>query len=80
MSRAAIDKKMSIPSIHDFIILLMVYKKICKSKYMIDALYKDLHKLVNIRFKLHKEYFEKNTVLKSNFIFLRKLVIMLKKN
>lgn len=79
MSRVAIDKKMSIPSIHDFIILLIVYKKICKSKYMIDALYKDLHKLINLRFKLHKEYFEKNTLLTSNFVFLRKVIIMLKK-
>lgn len=80
MSKEAIKKKMSIPAIHDFIILLLVYKKICKSKYMIHALYKDLHKLINIRFKLHKDYFEKNTILKSNFIFLRKVVIMLKKN
>lgn len=80
MSREAIKKKMSIPPIHDFIILLIVYKKICKSKYMIEALYKDLHKLINIRFRLHKEYFEKNTLLKSNFNFLRNVVIMLKKN
>ena len=45
---------------------------------MVNALYKDLHKLINIRFKLHKEYFEKILLLKSNFF--KKSNNMLKKN
>lgn len=79
VSKKAIEKKMQIPTIHDFLISLLVYKKISSSKNMGKHFNKDLHNLVNTRFRRKKQYFEKNTLLSSNYTFLRKVIIFLKK-
>lgn len=79
VSRASIQKRMSIPTIHDFIISLLVYKQITQSKNMINFFYKDLHTLINIRFRKNQSYFRNNPLLQSNYNFLRKVIILLKK-
>jgi len=73
-------KKMTIPTLHDFIISILVYKEIVHNKNMEKAFFHDLHKLINIRFKRNKEYFKKNTLLVSHYNFLRKFIIFLKKS
>ena len=80
ISAKTVERKMQIPTIHDFLISLLAYKKITSSKKMGKAFNKDLHSLINIRFKRNKHYFEKNTLLNSNYVFLRKVLIFLKKN
>jgi hypothetical protein len=79
-STDTINKKMSIPTLHDFIISLLVYKTIVHSKDMKSAFFKDLHKLINIRFRKNVNYFQKNTLLQSHYSFLRKFIVFLKKS
>jgi len=80
VKKDTIYKKMTIPTVHDFIISILVYKEIVNDKRMEKAFFYDLHKLINIRFKKNKEYFKKNTLLKSHYNFLRKFIIYLKKS
>jgi len=79
ISKVSIQKRMSIPTIHDFIISLLVYKTITESKNMLRFFFKDLSNLINIRFRKNQSYFDKNPLLKSNYSFLRKVIISLKK-
>lgn len=78
VSSKNIEKKMQIPTIHDFIATLIVYKKISTSEKMNKAFYKDLFNLIK-RFKKNKNYFIKNTMLTSNFSYIIKVIIFLKK-
>ncbi|RXJ65373.1 hypothetical protein CRV08_15390 [Halarcobacter ebronensis] len=80
MSQKTIERKMQIPTIHDFIISLLAYKQISSSQKMGRAFNKDLHNLINIRFRKNEKYFEKNPLIISNYTFLRKVIIFLKKS
>ena len=80
MSKKNIEKKMQIPTLHDFIISLFVFKKLSNNVKFNKAFYKELHSLINIRFKRNKKFFLKNNLLTSNYIFLRKIIIFLKKS
>lgn len=79
ISKNHIEKKMQIPTMHDFIISLLAYKKITNSKKMEKAFNKDLHSLINIRLRKNKYYFKSNMLLTSNYVFLRKVLCFLKK-
>ena len=79
MSKKTIEKKMQIPTIHDFLISLLVYRKILSSEKMLKYFDKDLHNLINLRFKRKEYYFKNNTLLSSNYNFIRKVIIFLKK-
>lgn len=80
MSKKNIEKKMQIPTLHDFILSLILFKKLSINSKFNKAFYKELHNLINIRFRRNKSFFLKNTLLSSNYSFLRKVIILLKKN
>ncbi len=80
MSKKNIEKKMQIPTLHDFIISLFVFKKLSNNLKFNRAFYKELHNLINIRFSRNKNFFLKNNLLTSNYIFIRRIIIFLKKS
>lgn len=80
MSKKNIEKKMQIPTLHDFTSSLIVFKKLSNNSKFNTAFHKELRNLVNHRFSRNKIFFLKNNLLTSNYIFLRKVIIFLKKN
>lgn len=80
MPRKTRESKMKNPIIHDFIVLLDVYCTIIQSKKTVVYGIKNISDFINIRCLKHKEYFEKNDILKSNYEFLQKVVDFYAKN
>ena len=80
MPRKTRESKMKNPIIHDFVVLLDVYCTIIKSKKTVAYGIKILSDFINNRCLKHKDYFENNDVLKSNYEFLKKVVDFYEKN
>lgn len=73
--KGIIDKKLRNKFIYDFVCLLYAYDEIvpdCTSK---DHRYEELDHLFNDRMKKHEEWFRKNNIIASTYIFLKKIML-----
>lgn len=59
---------------HDFVVMLYVFNTIVKSEKVRAHTMNSLKRFIDERMVLHKDYFVKNALLQSNYIFLKKVV------
>lgn len=67
-------KKLCNHVIHDFVVTLYVFCNIVSSQSLKKITLEQLKDMVDTRFSRHKEYFLKNQVITSNYIFIKKIV------
>lgn len=67
-------KKMTNPVIHDFVTMLYVATRVVSSRPTLKKMFEDLDSLINNRMVRHREYYEKNQMLQSNYKFVKKVV------
>lgn len=67
------SKKMGNRTVHDFVVLLCTFSSLA-SKNAKERQLEKLNTLLNVRFVKHKEYFENNMILVSNYEFIQKVV------
>ena len=67
-------EKMKNPVIHDFVALLYLYDDIIPLDKYKKKRFKELANLFNSRMVEHKDYFEKNDIIKSSYSFAKKIV------
>ena len=60
--------------IHDFVVMLLCFKRIVSSEGVRKHQIEKLKDLIDNRFTLRKEYFANNMLLVSNYIFVKKVV------
>ncbi len=73
-------KRMYNPVVHDFVVTLFVYYKVVNSERARKVTIKELEELLENRFLENKNYFDKNEVIKAYYIFIKKIVLNIKKN
>lgn len=71
------NKKLSNKFIYDFTSLLYTYNIIVTSEKTKEYRFEELNKLFFERMMRHKEYFENNSVIKSSYVFLKKVLTFL---
>lgn len=74
ISAKAREKKLSNRSIHDFVVMLYVFNRVVSSEKVKQYSMLKLQEFVNGRMVYHKDYFVKNALLQSNYVFLKKVV------
>lgn len=74
LSSTTRTKKMKNPVVHDFITMLFVATKVISSKATIQKMFDELRNLIDVRMVRHRDYYEKNEMLQSNYIFVKKVV------
>lgn len=74
ISESARAKKLANRSMHDFVVMLYVFNTIVKSEKVRAHTMNSLKRFIDERMVLHKDYFVKNALLQSNYIFLKKVV------
>lgn len=67
-------KKLRNKSMHDFVVMLYVFNKVVTSEKQREYFMTELKEFVDNRMVRHKDYFIKNALLQSNYIFLKKVV------
>lgn len=67
-------KKMGNRFVHDFVVMLLCFKNIVSSEGVKRHQIEKLKDLIDNRFTLHKEYFDNNMLLVSNYKFVKKVV------
>lgn len=65
--------KMQTPVIHDFVTMMFVFKNVVTSKKTVVYTCQEL-KLLQERLNKRKEYFEKNSLIASHFLFLNRFI------
>ncbi|MCQ2743471.1 MAG: Abi family protein [bacterium] len=73
ISKNSRNKCMSIPVLHDFAALLMVYVKVVNSESVLKHTADDLQSFLD-RFNRNKEYYALNNVINMAYIFLEKVI------
>lgn len=73
ISAKAREKKLSNRSMHDFIVMLYVFNRVCSENVKQHTM-ENLKDFVDGRMVYHKNYFTKNALLQSNYIFFKKVV------
>lgn len=68
------QRKMDNPIIHDFIVTLYVLTYMISSDKTRKSAIIELKELMDNRFTKHKEYFEKNQIIRTNYKFVKKVV------
>lgn len=74
LSSTTRTKKMKNPVVHDFIAMLFVATKVISSRVTIQKMFDELRDLIDVRMVRHRDYYEKNEMLQSNYIFVKKMV------
>ncbi|MDK2827832.1 MAG: hypothetical protein PWP67_631 [Clostridium butyricum] len=67
-------RKMSNPIINDFVVMLYVFNNIVTSTSIKKNSMSTLKNIIDIRFTRHKEYFEKNQIIVSDYKFIKIIV------
>jgi len=72
LSKKQLEKKLVHPAIHDFATLLYLYSRIvpCPAR---EHAFANVKHLFEYRMLRHKDFYEKNEVLKSSYDFVRKI-------
>lgn len=68
------NKKMSNRVVHDFVTMLVVFKRIVTSEQVKKNEFEKLKNLLEGRFLEHKDYFKGQGLLESNYVFIKKVV------
>jgi len=66
-------KKMGNRTVHDFVVLLCTFSALASPNAK-ERQFEKLNTLLDVRFLKHKEYFENNMILVSNYDFIKKVV------
>mgnify|MGYP002544875807 CR=1 FL=1 len=74
MPKKTREAKMKNPTIHDFVVLLDVYCTVIESSKTLNYGLTRLYDFFHNRCLKHKDYFENNNVIKSNYDFLVKVL------
>lgn len=77
VSTKVLYKKMGNRVVHDFVVLLYVYHKLTNCKELKQArsyTLNNLKKLIDERFTKNSSYFKNNSILESNYDFIKKVV------
>lgn len=74
IKREARTKKMSNHVVHDFVVVLFVFKQITTSETLKCKTLEELKRLFDGRLLANQNYFEKNEVIKSNYNFIKIIV------
>lgn len=74
ISASVQSKKMGNRFIHDFVVFLLCFRGIVSSEGVKKHKMESLKDLVDNRFTLHKEYFERNMLLVTNYQFVKKVI------
>ena len=73
VTKVALDKRLAHPAIHDFAALLYLYTRVVPLSVRMDSC-NNMKSLFHNRMLEHREYYEKNEVLKACYDFARKIV------
>jgi len=68
------SKKMGNRTIHDFVVMLCCFNTVVTSTGIKKHTYRKLQEMLNDRFTHRKEYFANNSLLRSNYDFVKKVV------
>lgn len=79
-SDRVINKKLKNPFIYDFIIIILLFDNLCKSKNMKFQTYKELILLFKNRIRKNRNFYKNNTLLTSSYIFVVKFLLIIVKN
>lgn len=74
ISATAREKKLSNRSMHDFVVMLYVFNRVVSSEKVKQHTMDNIKNFVDGRMIHHKDYFAKNALLQSNYIFFKKVV------
>lgn len=80
VGRGSISNNLSKSFVYNFVVLLYVYDLIVTSKGVKMNRYKELSELINNRMTKNKSYFAKNNIIKTQYIFIKKVVDKLNEN
>lgn len=80
LSDRTTNKKLKNPFIYDFIVLILLFDNLCKSKNIKFQIYKELITLFRKRMRKNMDYYKNNTLLTSSYIFVVKFLMIMVKN
>lgn len=67
-------KKMSNKPVHDFVVMLYVFDNVVTSEKIKYHTLKELKEIFDDRLLHHKDYFQKNALIQSNYEFVKKII------